>query len=135
MSKIFAKNCKRLVSKVSCLVSVSERSSLGLVSSFCSKSRSRLGLATSMSGLGLEDFGRDSSSASVPLPIKCRNYSVQLSYIMPCVNPTLFDVRFLPTRPVKEVAGRAWVPIFVEHWGEGNLQFYPSFALFLTLGG
>ena len=65
VSKIFAKYCKRLVSKVSCLVSVSERSSLGLVSSFCSKSRSRLGLATSMSrlGLGLEDFGRDSSSA------------------------------------------------------------------------
>ena len=41
VSKIFAKNCKRLVSKVSCLISVSERSSLGLVSSFCSKSRSR----------------------------------------------------------------------------------------------
>ena len=61
VSKIFAKYCKRLVSKVSCLVSVSERSSLGLVSSFCSKSRSRL--ATSMSRLGLEDFGRDSSSA------------------------------------------------------------------------
>ena len=65
VSKIFAKYCKRLVSKVSCLVSVSERSSLGLVSSFCSKSWSRLGLATSMSRLGLEDFGRDSSSASL----------------------------------------------------------------------
>ena len=59
VSKIFAKH---LVSKVSCLVSVSERSSLGLVSSFCSKSWCRLGLATSMSRLGLEDFGRDSSS-------------------------------------------------------------------------
>ena len=65
MSKIFAKYCKRLVSKVSCLVSVSERSSLGLVSSFCSKSRSRFGLATSMSPLGLEDCGRDSSSANI----------------------------------------------------------------------
>ena len=54
VSKIFAKYCERLVSKVWCLVSVSARSSLGLVSSFCSKSRSRL---------GLEDFGRDSSSA------------------------------------------------------------------------
>ena len=64
LSKIFAKYCKRLVSKVSCLVSVSEPSSLGLVSSFCSKFRSRLGLATSLSRLGLEDFGRDSSSVS-----------------------------------------------------------------------
>ena len=27
------------------------------------------------------------------------------------------------------------VQIFVEHWGEDNLQFYPNFALFLTLGG
>ena len=26
------------------------------------------------------------------------------------------------------------VPIYVEHWGE-NLQFYPNFALFSTLGG
>ena len=26
------------------------------------------------------------------------------------------------------------VPIFVEHWGN-NLQFYPNFALFSTLGG
>ena len=25
------------------------------------------------------------------------------------------------------------VPIFVEHWGD-NFQFYPNFALFLTLG-
>ena len=40
VSKIFAKYCKHLVSKVSSLVSVSKRSSLGLVSSFCSKSRS-----------------------------------------------------------------------------------------------
>ena len=40
-SKIFSKYCKRLVSKASCLVSVSARSSLGLVSSFCSKSRYR----------------------------------------------------------------------------------------------
>ena len=60
--KIFAKYCNCLISKVSCLVSVSTRSSFGLVSSICSKSRSRLGLATSMSRLGLEDFGRDSSS-------------------------------------------------------------------------
>ena len=27
------------------------------------------------------------------------------------------------------------VPIFVEHWGGDNLQFYPNFALFSTLGG
>ena len=26
------------------------------------------------------------------------------------------------------------VPIFDEHWGEDNLQFYPNFALFSTLG-
>ena len=26
------------------------------------------------------------------------------------------------------------MPIFVEHWGD-NLQFYPNFALFSTLGG
>ena len=26
------------------------------------------------------------------------------------------------------------MPIFVEHWVD-NLQFYPNFALFLTLGG
>ena len=39
VSKILAKYCKRLVSKVSCLVSVSERSSLGLGTL---KSRSRL---------------------------------------------------------------------------------------------
>ena len=29
---------------------------------------------------------------------------------------------------------RSGVPIFVEHWGD-NLQFYPNFALFSTLGG
>ena len=29
---------------------------------------------------------------------------------------------------------RAGVPIFFEHWGD-NLQFYPNFALFSTLGG
>ena len=29
----------------------------------------------------------------------------------------------------------AGVPIFVEHWGGDNLQFYPNFALFSTLGG
>ena len=53
-----------LVSKVSCLVSVSARSCLGLVLTFCSKSWSRLGLVVPKSrlGLGLEDFGRDSSS-------------------------------------------------------------------------
>ena len=27
------------------------------------------------------------------------------------------------------------VPIFAEHWGGDNLQFYPNFALFSTLGG
>jgi len=51
---------KYVASKVSCLVSVSARSSLDLVSKFFSKSQSRLGLETSMSCLGLEDFGRDS---------------------------------------------------------------------------
>ena len=50
VSKIFAKYCKRLVSKVSCLVSVLERSSLGLVSSFCLKSRSRNVNVSSRSG-------------------------------------------------------------------------------------
>ena len=34
---------------------------------------------------------------------------------------------------IKEVIG-AVVPIFAEHWGD-NLQFYPNFALFSTLGG
>ena len=29
---------------------------------------------------------------------------------------------------------QAGVPIFVEYWGD-NLQFYPNFALFSTLGG
>ena len=29
---------------------------------------------------------------------------------------------------------KAVVQIFVEHWGD-NLQFYPTFALFSTLGG
>ena len=29
---------------------------------------------------------------------------------------------------------QAGVPVFVEHWGD-NLQFYPNFALFSTLGG
>ena len=27
------------------------------------------------------------------------------------------------------------LPIFVEHWGVHDLQFYPNFALFSTLGG
>ena len=27
------------------------------------------------------------------------------------------------------------MPIFVENWGGENLQFYPNFALFSTLGG
>ena len=30
--------------------------------------------------------------------------------------------------------GQAGVPIFVEHWGD-NLQFYPNFSIFSTLGG
>ena len=86
VSKIFAKYCKRLVSKVSCVVSVSERSCLGLVLSFCSKSRSRLGLATSMSrlGIGLEAFGRDSSSGSIIAPsIVSHNLITKTSYHHP----------------------------------------------------
>jgi len=51
--------CKYVISKVLSLVSVSARSSLGLVSTFFYQN---LGLGTSMSRLGLEDFGRDSSS-------------------------------------------------------------------------
>ena len=78
-SKIFAKYCKRLVSKVLCLVSASERSSLGLDSSFCSKSRSRLDLATSMSRLGLEDFGQDSSSARYTKARKAATSAVKKS--------------------------------------------------------
>ena len=27
------------------------------------------------------------------------------------------------------------MPIFVDHWGGDNLQFYPNFALFSTLEG
>ena len=46
---------------------------------------------------------------SVPLPINCLNYSVLRSFIMPCVNRSLLGVRSLPTRPAKEVAGRAWL--------------------------
>ena len=33
-----------------------------------------------------------------------------------------------------EISMQTEVPIFVEHWGD-NLQFYPNFALFSTLGG
>ena len=50
VSKIFAKYCKRFVSKVSCLVSVS-----------CQVFAQNLGFTTSMSRL--EDYGQDSSSA------------------------------------------------------------------------
>ena len=30
--------------------------------------------------------------------------------------------------------GQSVVPIYIEHWGD-NLQFYPNFVLFSTLGG
>jgi len=60
--KEFVKFSQHLVLKVSCLVSVSIRSSLSFVSTFCSKFRSRLGLVKLMSRLGLEDFGLDASS-------------------------------------------------------------------------
>ena len=33
-----------------------------------------------------------------------------------------------------EISMQTEVPIFFEHWGD-NLQFYPNFALFSTLGG
>ena len=64
MLKIFATFCKRLVSKVSYLVLVPARSNLGLVSTFCYKSSisSRSYNVNVSSHLGLEDFGRDSSS-------------------------------------------------------------------------
>jgi len=55
--------CKDLVSKVSCLVSVSHRSSFVSTRIFAQS----LGLETSI--IRLEDFGRDSSSA--------RNYAIQ----------------------------------------------------------
>jgi len=48
-----------IVSKVSCFVSILASSSLGLVSIFSSKSRSRI---TLMYRLSLEDFGPDSGS-------------------------------------------------------------------------
>ena len=54
VSKIFAKYCKRLVSKVS---SPSRKVQVSVSSRVFAQS---LGLATSMSRLGLEDFGRDS---------------------------------------------------------------------------
>ena len=34
---------------------------------------------------------------------------------------------------MNKVLFQSGVPIFVEHWGD-NLQFYPNFALFSTLG-
>ena len=37
--------------------------------------------------------------------------------------------------PKRFIYGRTVVPIFVEHWGGDNLQFYPNFAPFSTLGG
>ena len=86
VSKIFAKYCKRLVLKVSSLVSVLERSSLGLVSSFFSKSRSRRGLATSMSRL--EDFGQDSSSVN-----KGSDYSTAKFYLLFFLDSGLFFVQ------------------------------------------
>ena len=88
VSKIFAKYCKRLVLKVSSLISVLERSSLGLVSIFFSKSRSRRGLATSMSRLGLEDFGRDSSSVN-----KGSDYSTAKFYLLFFLDSGLFFVQ------------------------------------------
>ena len=39
----------------------------------------------------------------------------------------------MPLNHISQVF-KAGVPIFVEHWGD-NLQFYPNFALFSTLGG
>ena len=41
---------------------------------------------------------------------------------------SFFNLAFQKSHP------NAGVPIFVEHWGD-NSQFYPNFALFLTLGG
>ena len=36
-------------------------------------------------------------------------------------------------RHIQKSLSQSVVQIFVEHWGD-NLQFYPNFALFLTLG-
>ena len=36
---------------------------------------------------------------------------------------------------IKQFYKHAGVPIFVEHWRGDNLQFYPNFDLFSTLGG
>ena len=36
---------------------------------------------------------------------------------------------------IKQFYKHAGVPIFVEHWGGDNLQYYPNFDLFSTLGG
>ena len=112
VSKIFEKYCKRLVSKVSCLISVSERSSLGLVSvssrsrlglvSVSSRlglvsvsSRSRLGLVSVSSRSRLEDFGRDSSSGNKYLPFS-------FSPVTPCFPITPFHVSVsVPTCALK----------------------------------
>ena len=58
VSKIFAKYCKRLVSKVS---SRFRKVQVSVSSRVFAQS---LNLATSISRLGLEDFGRDSSSVA-----------------------------------------------------------------------
>ena len=42
--------------------------------------------------------------------------------------------RGLLKQGLKAKSMEAVVPIYVDHWGD-NLQFYPNFALFSTLGG
>ena len=46
----------------------------------------------------------------------------------------LLNIRENQEKKKKERASPTVVRIFVEHWGD-NLQFYPNFALFSTLGG
>jgi len=93
--KRFVIFCKYVVSKVSCLVSVSARLSLGFVSNFCSKFRSR------NVNVGLEDFGRDSNSGnnflillgSVPLSYTCE-FAYTCWFMLMCL-AKLFKTLFL----------------------------------------
>ena len=66
-----------------------------------------------------------SSQAHVLLHMTISDRSI-LAFFKCYIAKHLCSPRYvLPTR----------VPIFIEHWGGNNLQFYPNFALFSTLGG
>ena len=47
----------------------------------------------------------------------------------------MFRKRLFSIAQCKNVSVQPGVPIFVEHWGGDNLQFYSNFALFSTLRG